>query len=76
MRPRRRVGSGTGTADSSALVYGCFGFLIQLLRRGHFDDLAEVHHRDVVADVLDHGEVVGDEQERDAVLALQAARSG
>jgi hypothetical protein len=29
---------------------------------GQLDDAAEVHHRDAVADVLDHREVVGDEK--------------
>ncbi len=40
--------------------------------RRAFDDLPEVHHRDVVADVLDHGHVVRDEEIGQAELALQA----
>ena len=45
-------------------------------RRGHrrrvavLDDLAPVHHRDAVADVPDHGEVVADEQVGHAGLLL------
>ncbi len=35
---------------------------VHLVRRPDLDDLAEVHHRDPVADVLDHRQVVGDEQ--------------
>ena len=41
------------------------------LRIAGFHDPAEVHHQDATADVLDHGEVMGDEQEGDAALALQ-----
>ena len=32
------------------------------------DDLAGVHHGDPVADVLDHGQVVGDEDQRQVQL--------
>ena len=39
--------------------------------RRHLDDLAEIHHRDAVGHVLDDGEVVADEQERQAELLLQ-----
>ena len=39
--------------------------------RRDLDDLAEIHHRDAVADVLHHGEIVGDEQVGQAELALQ-----
>ena len=38
---------------------------------GVFDDAAEIHHRDAVADVLDHREIVGDEQIGEPELALQ-----
>ena len=38
------------------------------------DDLAEVHHGDAVAEVLDDGEVVGDEQDREAEAQLQVAQ--
>ena len=40
-------------------------------RVGELDDLAEIHHRDAVADVLDHREVVGDEQVGEAEFLLQ-----
>ena len=39
--------------------------------RRDLDDLAEVHHRDAMADVLDHCEVVRDEQIREVELRLQ-----
>src|SRR5580704_11193066 len=35
------------------------------------DDLAEIHHRHPMGQVLDNGEVVADEQEREPKLALQ-----
>ena len=38
---------------------------------GHLDDAAEIHHRDAVADVLDHREVVRDEQIRQLQFVLQ-----
>ena len=44
---------------------------VQVVRRGELADLAQVHHRHPVADVLDHGQVVGDEHQRQAVAGLQ-----
>ena len=41
---------------------------------GDLDDLAEIHDRDAVADVLDDRDVVGDEQIGEAELALQVAQ--
>jgi hypothetical protein len=41
---------------------------------GDLDDLAQIHDRDAVADVLDHREVVGDEEVGEAELALQIAQ--
>ena len=38
---------------------------------GEFDDFAQVHDHDPVADVLDHGEVVSDEQISKASFLLQ-----
>ena len=43
----------------------------QLARRRDFDDPAEIHHGDPVADVLDHGQIMRDEEIREAELALQ-----
>ena len=39
---------------------------------GVFDDLAEIHHGDAVADMLDHRQVVGDEQVGELELLLQS----
>ena len=44
-----------------------------LLRRAHFDDLADVHHRHAVADMPNHAEVVCDEQIGQIEIFLQLA---
>src|SRR6201995_5585896 len=36
-----------------------------------FDDLAQIHHRDAMADVLDYGKIVSDEQIREVLFTLQ-----
>ena len=59
-------GSGIGIADSSACVYGCVGVSNTESTVADLDDPAEVHHRDPVGDVAHDGEVVGDEQVRQA----------
>ena len=43
-------------------MYGWFGVREELRRRRALDDAAEVHHDDAIGDVLDHAEVVADEQ--------------
>ncbi len=67
-----RCGSGSGTADSSACVYGWPGALVDLVAGARLDDLAEVHHRDAIGDVADHRQVVGDEDvgQAEGVLEL------
>src|SRR5262245_17934548 len=45
----------------------------QLVAGRELDDLAEVHDRDAVAEKLDGGEVVADEQAREAELSLEVA---
>ena len=44
---------------------------VQLVPAGHLDDLAEVHDRNPVADVPDHGQVVRDHHVGQAQLFLQ-----
>ena len=44
---------------------------VQLGGRGELHDLAEVHHRDLLGDVLHHREVVGDEEIGEPPLLLQ-----
>jgi hypothetical protein len=43
----------------------------ELLGRGHFDDLAGVHERDVVGHAGHDAEIMGDEQQPQPALALQ-----
>jgi hypothetical protein len=37
------------------------GRFIESVRGGHLADLAEIHDTDAIADVLDYGEIVRDE---------------
>ena len=69
----RRRGSGWGIASSSVRVYGCCGRDEHLVRRAGLDDPPEVHDGDAVGDVLDDRQVVGDEDQRHAELALEVA---
>ena len=41
-----------------------------------FDDLAEIHHGDAVADVLDHGEIMRDEKIGEAASRAADPSSG
>src|SRR5947207_1143406 len=47
------------------------GIRVKLAIAGALDDAAEIHHRDLVGEMLDDREVVGDEQVRDFPLRLQ-----
>ena len=69
-------GSGTGTADISARVYGCSGSRVELVARRLLDQRAQVHHADRVGDVPDHGQVVRDHQVGQPQLVLQLAPAG
>ena len=46
---------------------------IEFLRRGALDELPEIHDTHLVADVLDDGQVMGDEEKRDPKFLLQVA---
>ena len=52
------------------------GILVQVARIRGLHDPAEVHDGDPRAEVFDHGEVVGDEQVREAELLLQVLAGG
>ena len=67
-RPSR--GFASGTADSSAPVYGCRGAAYRSRAR-KLDELAQVHHRDAVGDVADDAQVVRDEDVRQPELRLE-----
>ncbi len=45
-------------------MYGCCGRGEDVLNVAPFDDAAVLHHEDSIGDVMDHAEVVGDEQQR------------
>ena len=64
-------GSGTGTADISACVYGMQWLRVEGLAIGDLDDAAEVHHGDAVRHLAHDRQVVGDEDVGDAELVLQ-----
>ena len=71
MRSRRASGSGTGTAEEERPRIGVHRLLKKgALRRG-LDDLAEIHHGDAMGHVLDDGEVMTDEEQREPELFLQ-----
>jgi hypothetical protein len=53
------------------LRIGMEGILVQVVRLGEFDDLAEVHDGHPVADVADDGEVMGDKEVGQAELFPQ-----
>ena len=50
------------------------GFAVQAVGAADLADLAQVHDHDAVADVLDHREVVGDEDQRQPVRCLQVLK--
>ncbi len=67
--PRRWIGPRNGFEER--LGVGVARIAVKLGRRGQFDDFAEIHHRDPVAHVLDHAEIVGDEEVGEPVLLLE-----
>ena len=67
---RRCRGRAPGARTAGRACRGA-GVGEQLLGGRGLDDPAEVHHRDPVADVADHREVVGDEEVGQAELVLQ-----
>jgi hypothetical protein len=64
-------GSGFGTADISASVYGCSGRPNNSFVSASSTKLPDVHHADTVRDVLDDAQVVADEQVRQPKLLLK-----
>ena len=55
-------------------MYGCSGEPEDLIARAQLDDAPEVHHRHPIAEVLDHGEVVGHEEQREVEATLEVAQ--
>ena len=62
---------GSGTADSSDDRIGMLRVGVKLPAGRLLDDPAQVHHRHLIGEVLDHRQVVRDEQVRDVQLVLQ-----
>ena len=69
---RVRVGDDGGREQR--LGVGMLGAAEELRARCQLDELAEVHHRDAVAEELDRSEVVRDEQAAEAHVALEVAQ--
>ena len=59
---------------AGSCVYGCLGLAYSSERARLLHDPAQVHHRHLVGEVLDDGQVVGDEQVGDAPLLLQVVQ--
>ena len=67
-------GVGLGNGGQQSLGIGMQGMLVQIVAVGHLHQLAEVHDADAVREVLDHGQVVGDEQDGQAHFLLQVVQ--
>ena len=70
------VGSGTGTADSKRLGIGVERVVEQLVALGQFDDAAEIHDRDPLAQMPHHRKIMGDEQIGQAKAVRADPRAG
>ena len=64
-----RIGDGHGGQQGDGVRV--VRVLVQRVPVGNLDDLAEVHDPDLVGDVADHGQVVGDEHVGEAQPVLQ-----
>ena len=71
-RRERRVGDRHGRHQRARVRHP--RVRVELVGVGQLDDLAEVHHRDAVAHVAHDREVVGDEDQRQAEVALEVAQ--
>ena len=69
-------GTRLGTAESRLRVYSMVGVRRMAVERAGLDQPAVAHDSDAVGDLGDHAHVVGDEQHRGAVIALQVADQG
>lgn len=64
---------GVGDRDrgEQCLRVGMEWVAVNLLVRGHLDDLAQIHHRDPMADPADHRKVVSDKDVAEPAVLLQ-----
>jgi hypothetical protein len=70
-RSLRTLGSGARDRRQQRLRVGMQRPIVEIALARDLDQLAEIHHRDAVADVLHHGKVVSDEQIGEAEALLQ-----
>ena len=59
-----------GHRRKQGLRVGVFRLRVQLTRRRNFYNTAQIHHSNAIADVLDHRQVVGNEQISQTHLGL------
>ena len=71
---RWRLSLMRGIEFSSASVYGCAGALKMRETGPGLHHAARIHHHELVAHLGDDAEIVGDEDQRQAMLALQVAQ--
>ena len=71
MRVVRKAGIWLGDRRQQRLGIGVQRPVVERLLVGDLDQLAEIHHRDAVADVLHHRKVMGNEQIGEAEALLQ-----
>ena len=72
----RRLGIGDRHRRQQRLGIGMLRRGEERVFAGELDDLAQIHDRDAMADVLDDGEVVSDEQIGEVELPLEIASAG
>ena len=65
------VGVGHGGGGEQSPGVGVLGVAVKRVAVGEFDDAAQVHDGDAVAEVFDDGEVVGDEKVGEAEFVLE-----
>lgn len=68
---RLRAGVGLEDSRQQCLGVGMLRVLENVVGRGDFNDSADVHHGNPVADLRDHVERVGNEQVGQAKLGLE-----
>ena len=60
-----------GHGREQRLRVGMTGMIEHLLGRATFDDTAEIHHGDLIRQVLDNAQIVGDEKIRQPQVGLE-----
>lgn len=63
-----------GHGREQRLRVGMTGMIEHLLGRATFDDTAEIHHGDLIRQVLDNAQIVGDEKIRQPQVGLELSQ--